>query len=329
MAIDCKLDSPTSRSRSEDSPPQGFFPDLLRHAQNPDGGWGYHPGSQSLSEPTAWSILALRTPEATSDTAISSASNWLRRAQLATGAWPVASGKHPGCWVTALVCLALLKISSPSESAVAKGLNWLCKTWPSEGSTWWRFRQRWQRNASNVVRQNTSLRGWGWTPDTASWVEPTAFALLVLQNVAEEYYPPEAKERMQLGEKMLYDRVCPGGGWNAGNPLVYGVPGLPRVGPTVWSLLALRNHQDRAANVESIEWLERSHKSIKGPGSLALAQLCLKVYGREMPPIEPGLHAFYSNNQFLQNIPVLAWASLAVGALPDWLGCAARTEGEA
>ena len=29
---------------------------------------------------------------------------------------------------------------------------------------------------------------------------------------------------------MLYDRMCPGGGWNCGNPKVYGVAGEPLVG---------------------------------------------------------------------------------------------------
>ena len=134
---------------------------------------------------------------------------------------------------------------------------------------------------------------------------------------------------MQLAERMLYDRVCPGGGWNAGNPLVYGEPGIPRIGPTAWALLALRNNKDRSANVESLEWLERNQEDIQGPGSLALAQLCLKAYGRPAAPVEPRLHAFYLNNHFLQNIPVIAWASLAVGALPDWLGSSLQAKGKA
>ena len=40
---------------------------------------------------------------------------------------------------------------------------------------------------------------------------------------------------------MLYDRMCPGGGWNCGNPMVYGVPGEALIVPTVWALLALRD----------------------------------------------------------------------------------------
>jgi hypothetical protein len=327
--VSTQAEGPSTRKQDIHSFPQDFFPDYLRQAQNPDGGWGYRSGAQSDVEPTAWSILALRVCEATTGRTLSSALDWLHRAQRSDGAWPTSSGKDPGCWVTALACLALLKLATPSDDAVARSLNWLCATWPAEGNLLWRLRQMWLRSSKDVVRQDYSLRGWNWTPDTASWVEPTAYALILLQNVPAEFRPPEAGERMKLGEKMLYDRACPGGGWNAGNPLVYGVPGVPRFGPTVWALLALRHYKDRAVNMEGLEWLERNYDKIPSPGSLALAELCLRVYGRPARPIEPELHQLYHHNQFLQSIPVVAWASLAVSGVPDWLGGLFKPRGEA
>ena len=316
MPTDAKLENPAWKihSSSED-----FFYGFLRRAQNPDGGWGYRPGYQSSAEPTAWSILALREKEAADGQTLASASDWLRRTQRAEGAWPTSSGKDPGCWTTALSCLAILKLATSPDDAITRGLQWLCASWPAEGNLLWRLRQRWLRKSEEIVRQDHSLRGWSWTPDTASWVEPTCYALILLQNVPEESCPAEARKRVTLGEKMLYDRVCPGGGWNAGNPLVYGVPGVPRIAPTVWALLALRNHRDRAANVESLEWLERNCENIQGPGSLALAQLCLRVYGRPAKPAESRLDDLCQNNQFLQSIPVAAWALLAASGVPDWL----------
>lgn len=329
MPTDFKLENSAAKAPVDPPSPQDSYSDHLRQAQNSDGGWGYHPGTQSCIEPTALAILALRGHEATSGQALSSAVQWLRRTQLPSGTWPTASGEHPGCWVTALADLALLKLSSPSDDAIAKALQWLCAAWPAEGNAWWLIRQRWLHKGEVAVRQNHSLHGWGWTPDTASWVEPTASVLLLLKNVPERFRPPEAKERIQMGDAMLADRVCPGGGWNAGNPLVYGEPGIPRVGPTVWALLALSDRKDRAANVRSLEWLERNDQNIQGPGSLALAHLCLKVYGRPTAPIEPRLHAFYLNNHFLNNITTTAWASLAVGAVPDWLEFSTCAKGEA
>lgn len=321
-----KIENPAWKEPASISFPLSFFPDFLRRAQNADGGWGYHPGSQSSAEPTAWSILALVQFGAIIDETLTSASEWLRHAQLADGAWPTIAGKDPGCWVTALASLALLKLAKPSDEAVTKGVKWLCENRPAEGSLAWRLRRRWLPKSKDVVRQDHSLYGWGWTPKTASWVEPTAYALILLQNIPEEFYPLGARERIQLGERMLFDRACPGGGWNAGNPLVYGVPGVPRVGPTAWALLALRNYHDHAINRESLEWLDRNYDNIRSPGSLALAQMCLSVYGRPAPPIEPGLHECYCNSRFMYNIPVVAWASLAVSGAPDWLQCSFKGE---
>lgn len=318
---------PASKDCKILSLPQGFFPDFLRRAQNPDGGWGYHPGAPGSVEPTAWSILALNSQQSASGESLAAGSNWLRNAQTADGAWPTADGKHLGCWVTAIACLALLKTASPSDPTLQKGLQWLCETRPAEGKMMWRLQHTWSRQ--NIVRQNHSLSGWSWTPGTASWVEPTAFVLLLLKNVPEEFHPSAAPKRLELAERMLYDRVCPGGGWNAGNPLVYGVPGVPRVGPTVWALLALSDHRKQSANLESLKWLERCYEGIQGPGSATLANLCLRVYGVSTPPIDPRLADLYRNNEFLHNTLVMAWASLATVALPDWLAFSSRTRGDA
>lgn len=308
-----------SEERGIHTPARDFFPTLLRRAQNADGGWGSRPGFRSSAEPTAWSLLALQAHGTPAEKVLSSGIQWLQQTQTEAGAWPTSSGKEPGCWVTALACLALLNLPTPPEDVILRGTRWLSETWPAEGNLVWRIRQRWAQKSEAVVRQNHSLRGWGWTPDTASWVEPTAYSLILLQNAPQKLRPTNALERMRLGEKMLYDRACAGGGWNAGNPLVYGVPGMPRVGPTAWALLALRNHQERSANKEGLDWLARSYENLRSPGSLALAHLCFKVYGRHSEPIENKLQDFYRNNQFLQSIPVIAWASLALAGVPRWL----------
>lgn len=309
----------SSQERDIHTLTHNFFPNLLCHTQNADGGWGYRPELPSSTEPTAWSVLALQEYEAASGRTLASATDWLQRTQMTGGAWPTGSGKEPGCWVTSLACLALLSLKGPSQDAVIRGTEWLCETWPAEGNWFWRLRQRWQQKTASVVHQDHSLRGWGWTPNTASWVEPTAYGLILLQNIPEKFRPPQALKRIRLGEKMLLDRACPGGGWNAGNPLVYGVPGVPRISPTVWALLALRNHRDRTATLEGREWLHQRYQSLRSPASLALACLCLKVYGRAAGAIETQLGELYSKNQFLQSIPAIAWAALALNGLPHWL----------
>ena len=110
-------------------------------------------------------------------------------------------------------------------------------------------------------------------------MEPTAFALLALESQPAIALPGNAEERRKLGEALLYDRMCPGGGWNCGNPEVYGVAGEPLVIPTTWALLALRRHRERSASIESLAWTEQNFEHIKGQGPYALARIRLAPDG--------------------------------------------------
>jgi hypothetical protein len=206
---------------------------------------------------------------------------------------------------------------------VQRGLEWLLKARPAEGAVWWRLRQTFF--PSRVVRQDISLRGWNWTPGTASWVEPTAHALGFLRSLPPEMLPSPAAKRRQLAERMLFDRMCPGGGWNSGNPLVYGVGGVPRIGPTAWALLALQDHSGRAEIQMSLQWLEGAYGTIHGAASLAVAHRCLATYGRHVPPLAPALDELYSHNHFFENVLTIAWVILA---LNEEGSGAAQTAGE-
>src|SRR5712692_10728560 len=297
---------------------QVLLPFLLE-AQNSDGGWGYRPVHRSGVEPTCWTVLALAGSPERSEcaAAVSRGRDWLLGTQLADGSWPAFQGRNEGCWVTSLACLALHK-KGDAPGAVDRGLQWLCNAWPGEGSFWRRLLARLNR-ANKVTRQNSALRGWSWTPGTTSWVEPTACALLLLRNLFPQALPPAAAKRQQLAEAMLYDRMCPDGGWNSGNPLVYGVAGAPLVAPAAWALLALENHRERAENQKCLNWLALAYEQIQGPGSLALAHLCLRTYGRPAPPLEPPLERLYAANRFLRNVPVTAFAAMALAPQCGWL----------
>lgn len=285
-------------------------PEFLLTNQNSDGGWGYHPATPSSVEATAWVLTALsswRRPLPTTE-ACARAREWLLQAQLRDGSWPPFPGQRQGNWVTSVASLAL-QIQGGAENAVERGLHWLLAAWPAEGTVWWRLRQA--LFPARIARQDSSLRGWSWTPGTASWVEPTAHALLFLRAMPADSLPPQAAKRRQLAERMLYDRMCPNGGWNSGNPLVYGVAGVPRIGPTAWALLALRDHSDRAEVKMSLQWLEGAYSTIHGAASLALAHRCMATYGRPVPPLAPALGRFYGQNRFLENVVTIAWILLA------------------
>jgi len=291
--------------------------------QNSDGGWGYHPASPSAVEATAWALAALTSTRRAPPEVCARARDWLLPAQRTDGSWPPFPGQPQGCWVTSVACQAL-HLHGGEQNAVDHGLHWLLNAWPAEGTLWWRLRQT--LSPSRVARQDSSLRGWSWTPGTASWVEPTAHALLFLRSLPPPMFSPQAEKRRQLAERMLFDRMCPGGGWNSGNPLIYGVPGVPRIGPTAWALLALRNHSERAEIQMSLGWLESVYGAINGATSLALAHRCLAAYGRCVSPLASAIGELYSHNRFFENVLTHAWVALALNE--DAMG-SAQTAGEA
>lgn len=291
---------------------------FLLQAQNADGGWGFHPLSPSRVEPTSWAVCALGSEDSAAGAAATGrGAAWLSAQQLPEGCWAPAPRGAGGAWATSLAGLAL-EAWGADPAAAARAANWICAAWPQERSWRWRLRVRLMPQPT-LVRQDHSLCGWSWTQGTSSWVEPTALALLLLQRVPAPAAPALAERRRRLGEALLYDRMCPGGGWNCGNPMVYGVAGEPQVGPTAWALLALRSQRDRAENQQSLAWLQRATEAIRSPGSLALASLCQQAYGTGAAD-GARLAERYGANQFLHNTCVFAWAALALGPRPAWIG---------
>lgn len=311
--------------------PENNFPEricvpLLRDAQNSDGGWGFHSGSQSRVEPTCWAVKALSSRAAIENTSdIARGLDFLLAAQLADGSWPSTPEEKTGCWVTSLACLVLSGTDGAKYSqASAGGLRWICEDWPRDSS----WLQRWVRKFSSgnrLTKQNLALRGWGWTPHTSSWAEPTAFALLALESPVAAGLGSLAEKRKKFGEALLYDRMCPGGGWNCGNPEVYGVAGEPLVIPTTWALLALRKYPQRRENVESLAWMEKNFTKIQAPASHAAAQICLAAYGRDRNENTPRGYEFHSKNESLGSVQVAAWTILADSDPRGWRAASGKS----
>jgi hypothetical protein len=318
MAVSLRLASHLMEGAPNESFVESVCLPFLRNSQNADGGWGFRAGSQSRAEATCWAIQALvDSSRPDLQEAVARGFWFVRAAQLADGSWPSTPEEKVGCWVTSLACWVLLREKNSSK-AVAAGLHWLCEDWPRDSTPWRRFLGR-LSSQRQVSPMNASYRGWGWTPRTSSWVEPTSFAALVLEQSPKELLPSSAWRRRQLAESMLYDRMCPGGGWNCGNPMVYGVAGEPLVIPTSWALLALRNHPERSENIASLDWLERTIQKVQSAGSLALARICLETYGRKYPMNGPDFRELHSRNEFLSSIPAAALSCLAFSTKEHWL----------
>jgi len=291
---------------------------FLLHSQNDDGGWGFRSDTHSRVEPSGWALLALRQCSSSSELPepVVRGLNFLKAAQLPDGSWPASPEAQQGSWVTAVACWALHGREEFSGN-LDRGLGWLCADEPGEAQWWWRA-IRTVRGFRGVSAQKDYYYGWSWTHGTASWVEPTSLAVTVLESAGGNLLPA-ATRRKKLAEAMLYYRMCPGGGWNCGNPRVYGVAGEPQIGTTAWALLALRHNPDRAENQLSLQWLEQARVKIKSPASLALACLALQAYRRDTVQLTIGLREELERSETSLNIPTAAFGALALCGNENWL----------
>jgi hypothetical protein len=285
----------------------------LCRTQNQDGGWGHFPGRESRVESTSWAVLALSQTQRPVPDPVARACEWLRGAQLPDGSWPAAANGGTGSWVTSLAALALFSVTG-KDSLSNRAIDWICADLPKDGTRMRRFMTK-ILGRMEVSRQNPAYQGWGWTPRTASWVEPTSYALIFLRS--SRLKNANIDKRYQLAVKMLYDRMCPGGGWNAGNPVVYGSAGRAHIGPTVWALFALQESSTRPEYQQGLMWLRQAVASCQGPTSLALAQMYFRAFGHA-DDVGQRLGQSFGSNKLLEDTLGYAWALLASCGVP---GC--------
>ena len=82
---------------------------------------------------------------------------------------------------------------------------------------------------------------------------------------------------------MLLDRMCPGGGWNSGNGVAFGVPLAPHLDATSVALLALTEKYNDPSVQLSLHWLVNHLAACPSPYSLAWGILAITAF-REISP---------------------------------------------
>jgi hypothetical protein len=185
---------------------------VLRERANPDGGFSPTQGT-SEPEPTAVAALALGAGPAGE-----AARSWLRARQRRDGTWAAVSGlPRPTIAPTALAAL-VLEEGEPRARAVDALARLQAPVLKGNGPP-----------------DKPVTRGWGWTPRTFGWVEPTSWATLALKRLR-----PTERGLVEDGERILADRECVGGGWNYGNRTVYEQELPPYVQTTAVALIALQ-----------------------------------------------------------------------------------------
>lgn len=193
------------------------------------------------------------------------------------GSWPAFARDEPeGCWTTAMATLALTAAGRES-AALASGIRWLVDARGREANWFWRWKLR---TVDKSVQFDPAKYGWSWIEGTTSWVIPTAFSVISLRQIHRRGINRTTAviERIDLGIQMLLDRMCPGGGWNAGNGVAFGVPYSPYIDATAIALLALAGHEKQPGVQSSLAWLVKRLPGCPSPYSLAWGILALAAY---------------------------------------------------
>jgi hypothetical protein len=286
--------------------PSDLSAELVRR-QLPCGGWSALVSSaQPALEPTCYSLLAVGS-QATD--ARERAQAFLLREQNPNGSWPVFVGDdHGGSWLTSLVAITLRDFVSAIPARL-KGLHWLFSNAGKEGDWFWKWKFR---TTDRHVRFDPDKFGWPWFPDTVSWVVPTTFAILALNQLPCSCGGFEfAPSRVKRGVEMLIDRACPGGGWNAGNGVVYGASVAPHPDDTAIALLALCNRPQDPVVQTSLNYLERTAPTLTAPWSLAWAILALAAHRRPTSSVRRALLAL-PNLFHIEDTSTIALVGLAL-----------------
>lgn len=290
----------------------------LRYRRLPRaGGWG-HCSAQFGTEPTSLALLALYSSSANS-TATRKELEPLFARQQPNGLWPAFGdgAASVSFWASAMAVNTLMILGAAPETFAAS-LDALVHCRPPEAS--WLVRLKF-RISDRQVRFDPTKYGWAWVPDTVCWVLPTSMALITLERAKRQglIRSGELEKRMRLGAEMLLDRACPGGGWNAGNAVVYGVPLSPHIDATALALAALRFHYHLPIARNSLTWM-LNRIDCSSAYSLAwmiLAAAAYKGMRSDVPPAldiaRDRLAGLVDDPSAIQDTSTIALAALALG----------------
>ena len=256
--------------------------DTLRSSVNGDGGWGYLLGKASRLEPTCWAALALvdggATPEddAHVDAALAKMAGWQRPDGLLSDI-PAAPPNLAFNGLAAVVIHRALATHRADVRRHRQAVDMLLSGILAAKGV--------RVEHSELYRQDNQLIGWPWNDGTFSWVEPTSWCLLAFKKA---WSPSRtgAAERIAEAERVLADRCCISGGWNAGNSNMLGKELFPYVPNTAIALLALQDRRALPQVTRSLAWLAGNWTREVSTMASSLALVAMRLYGRPADDLE-------------------------------------------
>jgi len=265
----------------------------LLDTQQPDGGWAYTAANSSWTEPTCFSIMALRTAVGP-PTAIGHACEWLTRRQRPDGGWPPSPFVERSTHVTSLAVLALTGLPA-YQTSVDRGVQWLLAQAGAEISIWARM----ARIFTGTRTPPADHAGWPWYPGEAPWVIPTSLAICAFSRQRNGRYSRDIERRLGAAREFLLSRRCPDHGWNHGGLFKpdEAPPSYPET--TGVALLALHGiNVDIEPSLRCAEQQIRNPKSSEGRHWL---QLGLRAHHRDPLPA-PGRDRHWTVTQLALSI---------------------------
>jgi hypothetical protein len=277
-------------------------------------------GRDSNTEVTSLVLLALASlQENPLKPSLEAAKNWFLQRQKPEGSWPLTNGVEEGSWTTALAVLAMGNFLGQTER-VEKAARWLVN---QQGSTLGLLPEAilWLTGKSKVNGINRDLVGWSWTPGALSWVEPTSYALMALKKMKSRLAGTKVGERIQEAERMLYDRMCNGGGWNYGNNKILGEVLQPFPEVTAVALIALQDRATEEPNRVSLRALQAMMADVDSGLALGWGTICLVLHRVEVSRWQTRIVKRFEVAGFLGETKTMALALLALGKKPEafWL----------
>jgi len=274
--------------------------------RTPEGGFAAAPGGAANTESTALAGITLSPHSEDGRAALA----WLLARQRSDGAWPLTDAVPGASWASAWALLALASGTEEREP-LERGAHWLVEREGSRPSLFARTLGA-MTGQRERIEQDPSLRGWPWHEAAASWVEPTACALLALRRVGARVEVEGARARIEEGERLLWDRMCVDGGWNYGNRRVLGEALEPFPDTTALVLIALQGSQRRGELERSFAALAALLEARASSLSLALGALAAELHGRDARGLLQALDQRIARRGPPEETRALAFACLAL-----------------
>src|SRR6266850_146820 len=166
----------------------------------------------------------------------------IEKRRLPSGGWASGQGRRAAIETT---CYGLIALADGQQSVRQNAIDFLLRT-KNPDQSWPAFE--------------------GDDPE-GCWV--TAFSLIALKQSLACCRTEQVADRIQLGMEMLRDRACPGGGWNAGNGMVFSAPLKPHIDTTAIALLALTEDDGKPTARRALDWLRQACVECSSAYSLA------------------------------------------------------------